>query len=73
MPDFQCHFCGYRGVEEELLAKCGKCPLKAQHANMGVSCCPNCGIELRMKSSVLEIVEAFRGFLKKAKSGTGTG
>ncbi len=63
----KCHFCGYRYTEEELRDKCGSCPLASLHAGCGASCCPNCGIELRMKSSIVEMVERVAARLKTGR------
>lgn len=57
MEIIKCHFCGYETTEDELLGKCDRCPMKVSHAGLGVSCCPNCGIELKMKSTVVEFLE----------------
>jgi len=68
VSEFRCHFCGYRGYEEELLRKCEGCALRRQHAGTGVSCCPNCGIELRMKSSVVDLLEMVAAIWKNRRS-----
>lgn len=63
----KCHFCGFEYQEEDLLAKCDKCPMKLYHAGLGVSCCPNCGVEVRMKSSVIQLIVGLGARLKIGK------
>lgn len=67
MKESKCHFCGYEFSEAELLNKCDRCPMKLHHASLGVSCCPNCGIEIKMKSTVVEIFSGIAARLKAVK------
>lgn len=67
MSDIKCHFCGYRCSESELLVKCQHCPLKLHHAGIGVSCCPNCGIELKLRSSVVDLASRLAARLGKMR------
>ncbi len=68
MSEYRCHFCGYTGDEEELVRKCERCPMQLHHAGMGVSCCPNCGIELKMKSTVVELLQALGDRVRRRKT-----
>lgn len=67
MKTSTCHFCGYEYSEEELLSKCDRCPMKMHHAGLGVSCCPNCGIEIKMKSTVMEIFSGLAARIRPGK------
>ena len=67
MSTEKCHFCGYHYNAEELLSKCGRCPMKTSHSGAGMSCCPNCGIEVKMRSSVVDFLSAVTARLKAGK------
>lgn len=66
-PKTKCHFCGFEYTEDMLKAKCEHCPLNLHHSGMGVSCCPNCGIEVKMSSPLLDLLSKWtqKGKIRK--------